>query len=139
MTVQANPMCGPFWRHAARDSRIRLDFAGEMAGVERHNRALAMAEGEFVVLLDHDDLLEKQALFRVAEALLADDPDILYSDEVLVGEDGRTVQHFIFRPMFSPEYLRSHPYIVHLIGFRTRLLRDLGGLEKVCASPRTMI
>ncbi|MBS1213127.1 MAG: glycosyl transferase, group 2 family protein, partial [Proteobacteria bacterium] len=117
--------------YAARDSRIRLDFAGENGGVSNAtNRALAMAEGEFVVLLDHDDLLEEQALFRVAEAVLADDPDMLYSDEVLVGEDGRTVQHFIFRPMFSPEYLRSHPYIVHLIGFRTRLLRDLGGLDE---------
>ena len=46
----------------------------------------------------------------------ADDPDMLYSDEVLVGEDGKTVRHFIFRPMFSPEYLRCHPCIVHLIG-----------------------
>lgn len=117
--------------YAARDSRIRLDFASENGGVSRAtNRALVMAEGSFVVLLDHDDLLEEQALFRVAEAVLADDPDMLYSDEVLVEEDGKTVQHFILRPMFSPEYLRSHPYIVHLIGFRTRLLRELGGLDE---------
>jgi GT2 family glycosyltransferase/glycosyltransferase involved in cell wall biosynthesis len=117
--------------HAARDARIRLDFATENGGVSRAtNRALVMAEGDFVVLLDHDDMLEEQALFRVAEAVLADDPDMLYSDEVLVGEDGKTVQHFIFRPMFSPEYLRSHPYIVHLIGFRPSLLRALGGLDE---------
>jgi GT2 family glycosyltransferase len=32
--------------------------------------------------------------------------------------------------MFSPEYLRSHPYIVHLIGFRPSLLRELGGLDE---------
>ncbi|MFO7631651.1 MAG: glycosyltransferase [Caldilinea sp.] len=117
--------------YAARDARIRLDFAIENGGVSRAtNRALAMAEGDFVVLLDHDDLLEEQALFRVAEAVLADDPDMLYSDEVLVGEDGKTVQHFLFRPMFSPEYLRSHPYIVHLIGFRPSMLRELGGLDE---------
>ncbi len=117
--------------YATRDARIRLDFIAENGGVSRAtNRALAMAEGDFVVLLDHDDLLEEQALFRVAESVLADDPDMLYSDEVLVGEDGKTVQHFIFRPMFSPEYLRSHPYIVHLIGFRPSLLRALGGLDE---------
>ncbi len=117
--------------YAARDMRIRLNFATENGGVSRAtNRALAMAEGDFVVLLDHDDQLEEQALFRVAEAVLADDPDMLYSDEVLVGEDGKTVQHFIFRPMFSPEYLRCHPYIVHLIGFRASLLRELGGLDE---------
>ncbi|MFO7635228.1 MAG: glycosyltransferase, partial [Caldilinea sp.] len=74
--------------YAARDARIRLDFAIENGGVSRAtNRALALAEGDFVVLLDHDDLLEEQALFRVAEAVLADDPDMLYSDEVLVGEE----------------------------------------------------
>lgn len=117
--------------YAAREPRIRLDFAAENGGVSRAtNRALAMASGDFVVLLDHDDLLEEQALFRVAEAVREDDPDMVYSDEVLVGEDGNTVEHFIFRPAFSPEYLRSHPYIVHLIGFRTRFLRDLGGLDE---------
>ncbi len=117
--------------YADRDTRIQLDFAEENGGVARAtNRALALAEGDFVVLLDHDDVLEEQALFRVAEAVLADAPDMLYSDEVLVGEDGRTVQHFIFRPMFSPEYLRAHPYIVHLIGFRTGFLKELGGLDE---------
>ncbi len=117
--------------YAARDVRIRLNFAAENGGVSRAtNRALAMASGDFVVLLDHDDLLEEQALFRVAEAVQEDDPDMLYSDEMLVGEDGNAVQHFIFRPMFSPEYLRSHPYIVHLIGFRASLLRELGGLDE---------
>ncbi len=117
--------------YAARDARIRLDFAIENGGVSRAtNRALAMTSGDFVVLLDHDDLLEEQALFRVAEAVLTDDPDMLYSDEVLVGEDGETVQHFIFRPAFSLEYLRSHPYIVHLVGFKPGLLRRIGGVDE---------
>jgi len=117
--------------YASGDARIVLDFASENGGVSRAtNRALANAKGGFIVLLDHDDLLEEQALFRVAEAVAQDDPDMLYSDEVLVGEDGRTVQHYVFRPSFSPEYLRSHPYIVHLVGFRTSLLRDLGGLDE---------
>jgi len=117
--------------YAARDARIRLDFAATNGGVSRAtNRALAMAEGDFVVLLDHDDLLEEQALFRVAESVLADDPDMLYSDEVLVDEDNKTVLHFIHRPMFSPEYLRTHLYIVHLIGFRAGFMRALGGLDE---------
>jgi len=117
--------------YAARDPRIRIAFGHDNRGVSHaSNRALAMVTGDFVVLLDHDDLLEEQALFRVAEAVLADDPDMLYSDEVLVGEDGVTVQHFIFRPTFSPEYLRAHPYIVHLVGFKTALLRQIGGFDE---------
>jgi cellulose synthase/poly-beta-1,6-N-acetylglucosamine synthase-like glycosyltransferase len=91
--------------YAARDARVRLSFGIGNHGVSHaSNRALALASGDFVVLLDHDDMLEEQALFRVAEAVLEDNPDMLYSDEVLVAEDGETVQHFIFRPAFSPEY-----------------------------------
>ena len=117
--------------YAVRDARIRLDFATANGGVSHAtNRALAMAEGDFVVLLDHDDLLEEQALFRVAESVRADDPDMLYSDEVLVDEANQTVKHFIHRPMYSPEYLRTHLYIVHLVGFRTSLLRALDGFDE---------
>lgn len=117
--------------YAARDARVRLSFGIGNHGVSHaSNRALALASGDFVVLLDHDDMLEEQALFRVAEAVLEDDPDMLYSDEVLVAEDGKTVQHFIFRPAFSPEYLRSHPYIVHLVGFKPGLLRRIGGFDE---------
>lgn len=121
-------------RYARRDARIKLEFSARNRGVSHaSNRALAMATGEFVVLLDHDDMLESQAVFRVAQAVVEDAPEMLYSDEVLVGEDGTSVQHFIFRPTFSPEYLRSHPYIVHLVGFKTELLRRIGGFDESLA------
>ncbi len=116
--------------YAAREPRIRLEFLARNGGVSRAtNHALAMADADFVVLLDHDDLLEEQALFRVAETILEDDPDMLYSDEFVVAEDGSKVEHFVFRPSFSPEYLRSHPFIVHLLGFRSAFIRKLGGLD----------
>jgi GT2 family glycosyltransferase len=114
----------------AKDKRIRLHF-GENRGVSHaSNRALEMASGEFVVLLDHDDVLEEQALFRVAESIVEDRPDMVYSDEVLVTPDASTVRRYAYRPAFSLEYLRSHPYIVHLVGFRTQILRDLGGFDE---------
>jgi GT2 family glycosyltransferase len=117
--------------YAGRDKRIRLHLGSENHGVAAaSNRALAMATGEFVVLLDHDDLLEPQAMFRVAESLIADDPDVLYSDEALISLDGKGIKHLAFRPAFSPEYLRSHPYFVHLAGFRATLLRELGGFDE---------
>jgi GT2 family glycosyltransferase/glycosyltransferase involved in cell wall biosynthesis len=117
--------------HAARDARIRVDYGTENHGVAHAtNRALMLATGRFCVLLDHDDLLEEHALFRVAEAVVCDNPDMLYSDELIVGEDGDTVAHFVLRPAFSPEYLRAHPYIVHLLGFSTEFLRALGGLDE---------
>ncbi|WP_313080212.1 glycosyltransferase family 2 protein [Pulveribacter sp.] len=119
---------------ARRDSRIRLHLGDTNRGVSHAtNQALALCTCPFTVLLDHDDLLEPQALFRVAESVLQDDPDLLYSDEVLISADGASVLQYVCRPSFSPEYLRQHPYIVHLVGFRTQLLRELGGLDETLA------
>lgn len=116
---------------AALDPRIKVDIATDNRGVSSaSNKALAMATGEFTVLVDHDDLLEEQALFRMAETVVEDDPDIAYSDEVLTLPDGEGVVRYAHRPAFSPEYLRSHPYIVHLTGYRTRLLREVGGWDE---------
>ena len=121
-------------KYAREDGRINLRFATENRGVSHvSNRALEMATGDYCVLLDHDDLLEEHALFRVAESVMEDDPDLLYSDEVLVTPDGATVRRYAYRPGFSLEYLREHPYIVHLVAYRTSLLRDIGGFDEKLA------
>ena len=113
------------------DSRIKTHYSTENMGVSYvTNKALEMASGDFVLLLDHDDILEKQALLRVAESVINDDPDFLYSDEILMSEDGYDVKHIAYRPAFSPEFIRSNPYIVHLVGFKTKVLRDVGGLNE---------
>jgi GT2 family glycosyltransferase/glycosyltransferase involved in cell wall biosynthesis len=120
--------------HAARDARIKVEFSAENRGVAHaSNRALSLVTGEYVVLMDHDDRLEEQALLRMAEAFVEDGADIAYSDEVLVAPDGETATEFVYRPAFSPELLRSHPYIVHLVGFRTELIRRLGGFDESLA------
>ena len=117
--------------YAHQDSRIKITFGSVNQGVSHaSNQALGLCTSRFAVLLDHDDMLEPQAIFRVAESVLRDDPDMLYSDEVLVSPDGATVLQYACRPAFSPEYLREHPYIVHLVGFRTSLLRELGGFDE---------
>ena len=117
--------------YARKDPRIKLHLGEANHGVSHAtNRALALCASPFAVLLDHDDLLEPQATFRVAQSVQQDDPDMLYSDEILVSPDGATVLQYVCRPVFSPEYLRQHPYIVHLAGFRTALLRELGGFDE---------
>ncbi|HUP98550.1 MAG TPA: glycosyltransferase [Usitatibacter sp.] len=118
-------------RYAKEDGRINVHFGAENRGVSfATNRGLDRVTGDYVVLLDHDDLLEEQALFRVAQAAVAEDPDFIYSDEALITPDGATVRRYAYRPAFSLEHLRSHPYIVHMVGFRTSLLREIGGLDE---------
>ena len=117
--------------YARRDARIKLHLGKQNRGVSHaSNRALEMATGECVVLLDHDDVLEPHALFRVAQAVLEDDPDLVYSDEVLTTADGALVREAVHRPAFSPERLRGHPYIVHIVAFRASLIRDIGGFDE---------
>jgi glycosyltransferase involved in cell wall biosynthesis len=94
------------------------------------NRAIKQAKGEYIVFMDHDDILEPQALLRIAEVVSLKHPDFIYSDEILISQDGQHVLEFYFRPTFSKERLRGHPYIVHLLCFNAKFLKNLGGLDE---------
>lgn len=119
-------------RYAGGDERIRVKNLEENLGIAGNtNEALEMARGEFVGLLDHDDLLAPQALFRIAEALTADpQADAVYTDEDKVTTD--LSEHFQphFKPDFNLDLLRSNNYITHFFVVRTRLAREVGGFRK---------
>ena len=119
-------------RYAGGDERIRVKNLEENLGIAGNtNEALVMARGEFVGLLDHDDLLAPQALFRIAEALTADpQADAVYTDEDKVTTD--LSEHFQphFKPDFNLDLLRSNNYITHFFVVRTRLAREVGGFRK---------
>lgn len=112
-----------------RDARIKIAFRATDDPVSAADRALALAGGGYAALLGQDGLLERHALYRLAEAILADHPDVIYSDEAFIAEQSGEVIGHIHRPAFSPELLRAHCYIGHLAAFKTTLLRDLGGFK----------
>ncbi|WP_104106594.1 glycosyltransferase [Nocardioides sp. 616] len=117
--------------HAAKDPRIKV-VARETNGhiVKASNDGIDAATGEFVVLLDHDDLLTPDALARNAAAIEAeDDVDYLYSDEDKVAADGTFYDAFL-KPDWSPERLRGQMYTSHLSVIRTELLRRVGGFRE---------
>jgi len=117
--------------YGAKDERIKVVFSEANRGVSvASNVALHLASGQFVVLMDHDDIIEKLALFLVAQTVVADDPDMFYSDEAVVDEDNRKALGLVFRPAYSKEFLRSHPYIVHMVGFKREFLAQLGGFDE---------
>ncbi len=117
--------------YRGKDERIKVVYGSANRGVAgASNVALRAASGEFVVLMDHDDVLERLALYRVAESLAHDGPDMIYSDEAVVDENNKQVLGLVFRPAFSREFLRAHPYIVHMAGFRRALLEELGGFDE---------
>jgi GT2 family glycosyltransferase len=112
------------------DSRIKVVFRERNGGIsEASNSALAMATGEWVGLLDHDDLLQPHALHRMVEYVTAHaDVDLVYSDEDKLLTDGRRGMPF-FKPDWSPELLTTNNYMCHFTMIRATVLHDVGGFR----------
>jgi GT2 family glycosyltransferase len=112
------------------DPRIRAFTLEANGGISRAtNRALAEARGEFIVLVDHDDLLEPTALAEIAAiALDVADADIIYSDEDKVGQTERRTQPH-FKPDWDPDMLLAFPYLGHLMALRHDLVTGIGGFR----------
>lgn len=115
---------------AAMDPRFRVMFGRENLGLAGNtNRAAKQTHGEWIVLLDHDDLLEPDALYRVAETAAKEQPEMIYSDEDKVTERGNLHTDLHCKPDFCPDNLRSANYICHLMAIRRTLLDTVGGLR----------
>lgn len=113
----------------ADDPRVRLTRQETARGVAAAtNAALALADGDVVLFLDHDDLLAPHALALIAWAF-ARDPELaaVYSDEDTVDADGRRSAP-LFKPDFDGERLLAQNYVNHAFAVRADLLRRLGGL-----------
>ncbi len=113
------------------DNRIRYKKIEKHLGIsDNTNIGLEMANGEYICLLDHDDILHPSALFENAKAICEQDADFLYSDEVVfLGTNISNVIGFHFKPDFSLDYLRSNNYICHLTVFKKELLKQVGLLR----------
>jgi GT2 family glycosyltransferase len=112
------------------DPRIRVAFSHEHGGISAaQNRALEMARGEFISLVDHDDLLEPGALRMVAAVTLEHpDADVIYTDEDYIDTSDNQLT-VIFKPAWSPEYLMAACYFNHLTSYRRELVNELGGFR----------
>lgn len=116
---------------ATEDSRIRvIERAANGGIVAASNDAISAARGEFVALLDHDDMLSVDAFATLAPILRATtDVDYVYSDEDKVDEEGNRSDAF-HKPEWSPERLRHQMYTSHLSVIRTSLIRQVGGFRE---------
>lgn len=115
---------------SASDSRVHVVARAENGGISSaSNDGLNAATGQFLVLLDHDDVLAHGALARIAEVLLDhEDIDFLYTDEDKVDEKGNRYDAFA-KPDWSPERLRGQMYTGHLSVMRMSLVRKVGGFD----------
>lgn len=93
------------------------------------NDALKMANGEFIALVDNDDVLSSDAFYQVVKALNKDkEIDFIYSDEDKLDLKGIR-RDPNFKPDYSPDTLMSMNYICHLSVIRKKLVEQVGGFE----------
>ena len=109
---------------------MRVTTRAQNGGISAaSNDALALASGEWVVLLDHDDLLRPHALSMVAETVACHPGSVfVYSDEDKVDAAGRRADPY-FKPDWNPALFYSQNYICHLAAFRLSMATRVGGFR----------
>lgn len=114
-------------KHAARDTRIKMILLEKnlhIAGAT--NEGIEASTGEFISLLDHDDLLQPNALFEIVSALNTNNSlDFIYTDEDKISERGRHFEPF-FKPEWSQDFMYSVNYITHFSTIRKSVLDAIG-------------
>ena len=115
---------------------IRVIRGAQNRGISGNtNEAIREARGEYIALCDHDDIVHPEALWHIASAIeqeareTGDGPDVIYTDEDRIMENGLHHMDPHFKPDYSPEYLREDNYICHMAAIRKSLLEEIGGLR----------
>lgn len=113
------------------DSRIKYVFREENGHISAcSNSAIEIATGEYVGLLDHDDLLTPDALYQVIfELNKHPETDLVYSDEDKIDDQGYLSEPH-FKPDWCPDNLLTRNYITHFAVMRTSILKEIGGFRE---------
>lgn len=120
--------------YAEKDSRIRYRKLGRNLGISGNtNACLEMAQGDYIALFDHDDLLHPASLFEVMRAIDMIGADFIYTDEaVFRSPNVKKIIAMHFKPAFSPDTLRGNNYICHFTVFKRTLLDQVGLFDPDC-------
>ncbi|EKD97305.1 MAG: hypothetical protein ACD_23C00976G0002, partial [uncultured bacterium] len=118
-------------RYADDDERIKVVFRERNGHISAaSNSALELANGEYVALLDNDDLLPEQALFWISDAIITNPgAALIYTDEDKIDQSERRYDPY-FKPDWNPDLFLSQNMICHLGVYRTDLVRKLGGFRE---------
>lgn len=117
-------------KYAAQDSRIKVVFREENGHIARcSNSALELATGEYIALLDHDDVLPPEALYEIAFLLNRHpEADMIYSDEDKIDENGKRCCPY-FKPDWCPDSFLCRMYTCHLGVYRRSIVNEIGGFR----------
>lgn len=114
--------------YCEKHARIKAVFRTENGHISAaSNSGLAIASGDYIVLMDQDDLITLDALYQNAKIINEHEiVDLIYSDEDKIDENGvHSYPHF--KPDWSPDSLLSRNYLGHLTVFKTEIMKKIGG------------
>jgi len=116
--------------YAKEDSRIKVTYLSENYGISGNtNKALELADGDYVGLFDHDDLLTPDALFEIVSTLQEVQHDIIYTDEDKLDNSKKEFVDPNFKPDYNVDLFRSHNYITHFFVVKTKIIKGIGGFD----------
>ncbi|MEG0762461.1 MAG: glycosyltransferase family 2 protein [Oscillospiraceae bacterium] len=117
---------------ALHDSRIKY-IKVENKGIGANTNAAAkLASGEYLALLDHDDVLSPNAIYEMSKTAYDTKAKFIYSDEALFTTDIKKPIVGHFKPCFAPDYLNCCNYICHFSAFTKELFWSVGGFDSAC-------
>lgn len=99
---------------------------------ENTNACIEMANGDYLALLDHDDILAPNALFEAVKAITDLNADFIYTDEAVFSKNIKNIITVHFKPDFAIDNLRSNNYICHFTVFKRELIEKVGLFRKEC-------
>lgn len=113
------------------DGRIKIRSLKKNEGIGANtNRAFEMASGEYIALVDHDDLIAPDALYETAVRIEEEEPDLIYTDEDKVTGAELIHSQPHFKPDYNPDLLRANNYICHLLIVKRELVERTGGFRE---------
>jgi len=117
--------------YAKKDTRIKVKFLSENGGISRNsNKAMDLATGEYIGLLDHDDELSPDSLYEVVKYLQNNrNVDMIYSDEDKIDLKGNRSEPF-FKPDWSPDMFLSCMYTCHFGVYSKKIVVEIGGFRE---------
>lgn len=102
--------------YTALDPRIKYTSIRENKGIANNtNAAIDLTTGNYICLLDHDDVLSKRALDEIQSCIIESAPDIIYTDEDKLDENGLKCFAPVQKPAFDIGLLHQYNYITHLL------------------------
>ena len=127
-TLEETKRC--LMKYEKKDKRIKVIFREKNGHISAAtNSAISISSGEFIGLLDNDDVLSKHALYEVVKVLNDDkNIDMIYTDEDKIAlNNKRYFPHF--KSDFAPDSLLSSNYICHFTVLRKSIVEELGGFR----------